>query len=300
MGDDADTRVLRRSRVDSHATTPASDYEDTRELVEEEVGPPGPVEPPPRRWSDDLGWALLVLLILVLAGLGAWWYFASRGAEKRVVPGVTGVPVATAVNRLQSRGFKARVTTQVHAGRPGIVFAQRPPAGTKLKKGATVQVLASRGPATVRVPNAVGLPEALARDRLVAAGFEVTGARVFSDEKPGTVVAQNPAAGTQEAKDSTVRVNVSKGPGEVIVPNVVGLTLGDSETKLAQVKLKGVVQLEVPSAQPKGTVVAQKPAGGKARVGSVVHLNVSDGTGGTSTAPTDTSGITTTIPTPTG
>jgi beta-lactam-binding protein with PASTA domain len=59
----------------------------------------------------------------------------------------------------------------------------------------------------------------------------------------------------------------------------------------------------VSSARPVGTVVAQKPAGGKeVPKGSTVTLNVSTGTGGgatTSTTPTTTSG-TTTSPTSTG
>src|SRR5947209_3081441 len=91
-------------------------------------------EPVRRRRFDDLGWALLVLLILVIAGLAAWWYFSSRSTEKKLVPAVTSMPVATAVNTLQDRGFKAQIVNQVHGGKPGIVFAQRPQAGKKLKK----------------------------------------------------------------------------------------------------------------------------------------------------------------------
>jgi hypothetical protein len=72
------------------------------------VGPDGAVtrqydpvehEPVVRRRRNDLGWAMLAILILVAAGLLAWWYFSRD--EKKNAPGVTGVPVATAVNRLQ-------------------------------------------------------------------------------------------------------------------------------------------------------------------------------------------------------
>jgi serine/threonine-protein kinase len=129
------------------------------------------------------------------------------------------------------------------------------------------------------VPNAVGLTEAAARDRLVAKGFKVTEARVFSQEKAGSVVAQSPAAGARAPKGGTIRINVSKGSPTVIVPNVVGQSVGDAETALAKVGLKGVVQLHVPSAQPAGTVVAQNPPGGQAKRGSSVALNVSSGSG---------------------
>jgi serine/threonine-protein kinase len=259
----------------------------TREYeIDEEVGPPPPPppEPPRRAWHDELGWALLALLVLVAGGLAIWW-FAIHGKEsKRTVPAVTGTPVAAAVNTLQDRGFKVRIVNQPHPERPGIVFREIPPAGARVAEGSTVQVLASQGPATVPVPNAVGLTEAQGRDRLVAAGFQVTESRVFADGKVGTIVAQSPAAGSKLGKGGTVRLNVSKGSATVIVPRVVGTSLGDAETTLAKAGLKSSVQLRVPSAQPAGTVVAQNPPGGQAKRGSIVRLNVSTGSGAASGA----------------
>ena len=255
------------------------DVEHEPVLVEEPL-PVEPAGPPPRRWIDDLGWALLVLLILVVAGLAIWWFAVHNGGtSKRTVPAATGIPVAAAVNRLQSDGFKVRIVNSPHPQRPGTVFGEIPAAGSRVDKGSTVELLASAGPSTVTVPNAVGLTEAAGRDRLVGAGFKVTEARVFSQEKPGLVVDESPAAGSKLAKGAAVAIKVSKGTGLVIVPNVVGTSVGDAETTLAKAGLKGVVQLHVPSAQPPGTVVAQNPPGGQARRGSPVRLNVSTGTG---------------------
>ena len=128
-----------------------------------------------------------------------------------------------------------------------------PGAGKDEKKGSTVQILVSQGPATVIVPNAVGLSEATARDRIAAAGFKVTEAKIFANQPAGTVTAQAPAAGAKTAKGASIRINVSKGTGVVIVPNVVGQTLGDAETQLAKSGLTGAVQFHVPSTQPAGT-----------------------------------------------
>ena len=102
---------------------------------------------------------------------------------------------------------------------------------------------------------------------------------VFSDEQEeGRVIAQSPAAGEEAEPDSTIRINVSKGPGTVTVPDLVGLARADAESRLDELGLEANV-VEVPSAQPRGTVVAQNPTAGEARVGSAVRLNVS--TGGT-------------------
>jgi serine/threonine-protein kinase len=140
-----------------------------------------------------------------------------------------------------------------------------------------VQLLVSKGPVQVAVPNTVGVSETEARDRLAAAGFKANVFRVFSETvQSGDVVAQSPAAGTQAGKGSAVRLNVSKGTEFVVVPSVVGSTQADATTQLESAGL-GANVVQVPSQDPAGTVVAQHPAGGKAKRGSSVRLNVSKG-----------------------
>ena len=228
-----------------------------------------------RRRLPDVGWAMVVILLLALAGLGAWWYFSR--AQTKQVPAVTGLPVAAAVNQLQNRGFKAGITSLAHPEQQGIVFFQSPGGGGNAKKGSTVQIHVSKGPATVLVPNAVGLNEATARDKIANGGFQVTEVKVFAQQPSGTVIAQSPPAGGKASKGSSIRINVSQGTGVVIVPNVVGQTLGDAQTQLAQAGVTGTILAHVPSSEPVGTVVSQHPAGGNARKGSNVGLNVSRG-----------------------
>ncbi len=219
---------------------------------------------------------LLVLLLAVLVGLGALWYF-TRDTTKPV-PNVVGNTLETAVQRLQDDGFKADITRS-NSDRPaGEVYDQSPDGGTKADEGATVQIGVSEGPATAEVPSVVGATEADARNQLTEAGFEVNAVQVFSDQPEGQVVAQNPSSG-EEQKGSTVRINVSKGSGEVTVPDVVGQTEAAAKEQLTQLNLKANVD-RVPSAEPEGTVVAQNPtAGSTAQAGSLVRLNLSDGSG---------------------
>jgi eukaryotic-like serine/threonine-protein kinase len=256
---------------------PAGEVTREYELVEQEPVPPAPPERPPRGWYDELGWALLGLLLVVAVGFAIWWFGFHRSTAKATVPAVTGRPVASAVSTLQARGFKVQIVTVRHPEHAGTVFREIPSAGSRLEKGSTVQVLQSTGPATATVPNAVGLTEAAGRDRLVGAGFKVTESRVFSQQPPGRIVAQSPTAGSKAPKGTTVRINVSKGSATAVVPNVVGISLGNAETQLANANLEPVVQLRVPSAQPPGTVVAQDPPGGRAKRDSAVKLNVSTG-----------------------
>lgn len=236
------------------------------------------VEQPPvhRRRVNPVGPILLVFLIAVLAALAALWYFTQE--DEKAVPAVEGLALDDAVARLQDEGFKTNIVSRTSNREQGIVFDQRPEGNVQADEGSTVDVLVSKGPDTVAVPNAIGVNEATARDRLAAAGLKVRVVEVFSDEPDGNVVAQNPPAGDKVDEAATVRLNVSKGTGLVDTPNLVGRLRGDAESELSGLGLKANV-VEVPSAQPAGTVVAQNPASGKARQGSAIRLNVSSGSG---------------------
>lgn len=293
--DDDETTVVHRGTTEHvvEEVEPAAPYIDpgpsygdpvaAREEERVRVGPDGEfehererIERRPRRGPFDDFWpALAILLLAALIGLGALWYFTRT--EEKAVPAVTSQPLDAAVSRLEAEGFKTDIVNQANGAPRGIVFAQRPTAGTELEEGSSVTVLVSKGPATVAVPNAVGLPEQQARDRMAAAGLEVRVFQVFSDEPEGTVVAQDPGSGERVSKDDGVRLNVSKGSGLVDVPSLVGQSQADAQAQLAELGLKANV-FEVPSIEPKGAVVAQHPVGGKIREGSPVRLNVSSGT----------------------
>ena len=226
-----------------------------------------------RRRSPGAGLApwLALLLVLVLGGLAAAWYFTRE--ETKTVPSVEGLPLEQAVSELQADGFRTDLVTAPSDAPQGTVFAQAPAGGAEADEGSTVEIRVSGGPETTAVPNAVGLSETAARDRLVAAGFQVETREVFSEREPGTVVSQEPAAGADAEEDATVTISVSKGTGLVDVPNVVGLSQAEAEAELSAAGLEANV-VEVPSAEPEGTVVAQNPTGGQAREGSAIRLNV--------------------------
>jgi beta-lactam-binding protein with PASTA domain len=232
------------------------------------------VEERRRRRRDPIAIALGVLLLLLAAGAVAWYVLAQE--DTKAVPAVEGLPLDQAVERLEEDGFDIDIATAASDAPSGTVFAQDPTAGTEADEGSTVRISVSGGPDTVAVPNAVGLAEAEARDRLVGAGFQVESNEVFAEREPGTVTTQSPSAGAEAERGSTVTIQVSKGTGLVEVPNVVGMTRGQAEAELSSAQLEANV-VEVPSDEPVGTVVAQNPVGGQAQQGTAIRLNVSAG-----------------------
>ena len=80
----------------------------------------------------------------------------------------------------------------------GVVVSTRPPHGTTRAPGSRVDVVVSRGPAAVRVPDVVGQPEIEAREQIEAAGLRIGLVRTDrgGSDKPATVLSQRPKAGS--------------------------------------------------------------------------------------------------------
>jgi beta-lactam-binding protein with PASTA domain len=248
--------------------------------------------PPTREWWP---W-LLLLLLLVVGGLIAWWLL-TRGDDKTTVPNVIGLREQVAETRIHDSDLKA-LTARGASDRPtGIVFEQKPGAGTQLEEGQTVTITISSGPARSAVSEVVGLREQEAVNRLQDAGFKPKVNRVASTKPKGVVVDQAPLPGVTALKGSVVTISVSSGQKPVAVPSVVGLEQNAAAQKLTAAGLVPQIQ-NASSTRPQGTVFAQKPPAGKeVDKGSKVTINVSNGPGAGTT--TTTTATTTTAPAPT-
>ena len=257
--------------------------------TEEEVATP---PPPTREWWP---W-LLLLLLLVVGGLIAWWLL-TRGNDKTTVPKVVGLQQQVAETRIHDANLKV-LTAQGSSDQPqGIVFKQKPGAGTQLDEGQTVTITISNGPAHSAVPDVTGKQEQAAVDQLTGLGFTTTVKRAASSQQKGIVISQAPAAGVTAVKGAAVTLVVSNGQKPVVVPAVVGLDQNAAVQKLTAANLVPQIQ-NASSTRPKGTVFAQKPPAGKeVDKGSKVTINVSTGSGGTGTTTTTTTTGTTTTAT---
>ena len=266
---------MRFRRPPAEATTVLEEAPPGAVVEEEVVPPPPPPEPPPR----PLLWPwLLLLLALVIGGLVAAWLLTrddgNKGASTVNVPNVVRLQQREAVQRLNQRGLIARLKTRAGSAEPGTVVAQDPSPGADVVRHSVVTLTVS-AVQTEAVPNVVGKRESAAVSALRAQGFQVKTIGTVSSKPSGTVLAQNPPAGERLADGSTVTLRVSR--GLVTVPETVGQSRDNAVAAIRGAGLKPTV-FTVPSSQPKGTVVAQRPLGGK-RVpgGSAVRLNVSSG-----------------------
>jgi beta-lactam-binding protein with PASTA domain len=137
------------------------------------------------------------------------------------------------------------------------------------------------GPVQVAAPSVVGLTQSAATTAITNAGLTVgTISQASSTTVPaGSVISQNPVAGTQVTSGSAVSLVVSSGPALVAVPNVVNTTQAAATSTITAAGLVvGAVTSASSVTVPAGSVISQAPvAGTQVTAGSAVGLVVSSG-----------------------
>jgi serine/threonine-protein kinase len=134
-------------------------------------------------------------------------------------------------------------------------------------------------PEKVDVPKVTGLDLTKARERLDNAGFEnVEVEREQSTAELDTVLRQDPDPGEEAAKEDTVTLAVSRGPGEVRVPSVRNLPEQRAFKELEKADLKVTADAQPSSQIKKGFAVGTSPEEGtEVDRGSRVRLFISSG-----------------------
>jgi serine/threonine-protein kinase len=194
------------------------------------------------------------------------------------VPDVKGLPERLAVRQINDAGLEELIQrVPDEEAKLGIVFEQDPQPGDRIERGNFVTIKVSMGKPRTIVPNVVGKSRDEAVADLVNAKLKANVVPVNSLEPVDQVLAQAPKAGTELIVDSTVRINISKGPRPVTVPNVVGSAFESAESALQGVGF-AVAREDVDDDAAAGIVVGQSPAAGTQQgKGSTVTLQVSRG-----------------------
>ncbi|TML03214.1 MAG: Stk1 family PASTA domain-containing Ser/Thr kinase [Actinobacteria bacterium] len=221
----------------------------------------------------------------------------SGGPGQATVPSVAGMGRNAAAKKLTKAGFKVTEEEQFDdTTAKDHVIETRPPEGTPLDKGSSVTLVVSKGPEQVAVPSEVGKTLDDARNDLGNAGFKVSVTRQESSTAdPDTVLSQDPAAGTNADKGSTVNLTVAKEPTTAQVPNEVGKQDTDAVSALQDAGFKvSISRQDTQNLDEDGIVLTQDPDHGSAKKGSTVKIVVGrfnpnlqgDGTPTTPTTPT--------------
>ncbi|ABK02948.1 serine/threonine protein kinase [Arthrobacter sp. FB24] len=228
---------------------------------------------------------LLWIIILVIAALlatGAGWFFGMGPGSPGTIPRVANKTVAEAQQLLGTAGFQS-TTKDVFDDdiRAGLVVGTEPEAGREIRKFQMVSLFVSKGPQLFPLPGVSGKSLDEAKNQLNSAEMALgTVTETYSETEPaGTILAQDPAAGTPARRGTPVSLTVSKGPEPIPVPDMRGQEQGAAVKALEAAGLKAVISPETVNDKkvPKGAVVAQEPSNGTLTRGATVTLTVSKG-----------------------
>ncbi|MBF1761460.1 MAG: Stk1 family PASTA domain-containing Ser/Thr kinase [Veillonella sp.] len=131
--------------------------------------------------------------------------------------------------------------------------------------------------ATVTVPNVVGKQVSVARNILEDNHLRVSVSEVANSEVPaGKVISQTPASGESVKENHPVHLVVSKGAGDLTVPDLSGLTVDQAKQRLKDMGLVlGKITTQEDSSKPDGVIISQSPsADGKINKGQLVDVVV--------------------------
>lgn len=140
----------------------------------------------------------------------------SLGTQYVTVPDLTNYVQADAEQQLKELGVSVLVTQAVDASvASGAVIRTDPAAGSQVAAGSTVVVYISRPQVatTTKVPSLIGMSAADARTLLVQNRLGLgSQSEQYSDQPVGTVISQDPAAGSTAKLNGRVNIVVSAGP----------------------------------------------------------------------------------------
>ncbi len=165
---------------------------------------------------DVPAWASigLALVACIAVSLLAVYFVLNLNRPRLVsVPSVKNLAFSDARSSLE----RAKLTLRMGDKTPNdsvaadLVLATDPPAGSRLREGATVTATVSSGPASIAVPKLDGMTPDSARSMLEKLGLALDDdiARVNGPTAPdGTIVAQDPKPNAQIAREGKVKVTV--------------------------------------------------------------------------------------------
>lgn len=169
----------------------------------------------------------------------------SSGEGSKSIPNVIGATEADATNSLQAAGYKVNVSyghsSTVAAGQ---VISQSPDSSQKGQAGDTITISVSQGPDEIDMPNVVGSTKDAAVAELQSKGFTVTINEEDKLEAAGTVVGQNPVAGTKLSSGSAVIIAISTGQVLVTAPDVRGMDFDTAVKTLQAAGFNGEIKQE--------------------------------------------------------
>jgi beta-lactam-binding protein with PASTA domain len=215
----------------------------------------------------------LTLGLLFFMGITALsvFFIAVQGKEEVMVPDVIGQELTQALLILQEKELYPRIQlrTSGSAEDKGMILEQTPEAGTIVKAERRITLIISSGAALDKVGNYLGRNIGTVRADIAAMpllSLKEPFIYQYAKEPAGTIIQQNPPAGTDLTGPVSLELVISRGLESVriTVPDLYGLSLQTALERLVPAgiyfgfELKSAEGMEKP-----GTVYSQSVTAGR-------------------------------------
>ena len=207
--------------------------------------------------------------------------FVATGAGENLVavPNVSGQTEASAIAALSNAGLTYNIAAREYndSVASGLVI-RHTPHSVSVPAGSQIQLVVSLGRGITVVPTFTGELGAAYRN-LRELGFTAEVIWEHHNTIPeGHIISQSPAPGTSVERGSLIRLTVSDGPTRIVVPDVIGQTRANAQSRMTDVELVVVFDYDYHETIAAGSIMRQNPvAGGEVARGSQVLLTVSQG-----------------------
>lgn len=228
-----------------------------------------------RRW-------LFAILSLILLAMAFFLLFLFSSPKDVTIPDVVGMDYEEAVKELEALNLNVE-KEEAHSEEfeEGMVIATNPQAGKTVKEKTTVKVIVSAGKERVEFEDYVGKNFNQVERILLDQGFkEVRKYDVISDEPVEMIINQiQPEPGDEVVPETTIVIfEVSSGPKQISLGNLVGLTLDQVKEYVERNNLKLQVNEAYSDTVEKGRVTKQSPGPNTMlREGETVTVTISKG-----------------------
>jgi beta-lactam-binding protein with PASTA domain/predicted Ser/Thr protein kinase len=268
------------------------------------IARPAPTQvmaPPEEEGSSRKVWLGVLIGLLIFGLLAAGGYLIGQAISNKDAPTVVTMPqligktLDEATQTLSDNGLKlGNVTKKETDAQPkNTVIDQSSPKGTQVPPGSTIDLTIAVPVPKVVVPDVSSSCMTLqdAQSALEAAnlrlGTQLQGTSDTCD--PGTVIGQDPLAGTKLKPDSLVTVTVASGPSSITVDDYTCETFSKAQNQISHAGLNpvfGGTMALLPQCPGTNRVVHQEPqAGAKLQPGDTVTLWTGSPTATPTTSP---------------
>jgi len=171
-----------------------------------------------RRRRDYRRLAIILPLVAIIAAAAVLGVLAltGRGSDLVTVPNFRGLTLAQAEQKARSLGLVVAQREGNSRRAAGRIAGQSIEEGTHVAKGEKITLIVSNGMppagAGIQVPNVLGMKQADAERTLTEAGLKVSVQQVQTNATAGTVIGQDPQAGSTAQSGDQVAIFVATAP----------------------------------------------------------------------------------------